>query len=151
MDENEKKCYGFICVFIILLILAMWFFPLLASFFAFFGAFWYITLPSIFILIFTYRIVMGKTRYKQLYLSFDNVGNQEKFEKKYGRKALEEGKLTKYYILWLMKDVPRSRYYTKENKLNDIIVLVIAYILFTVIILYLVEFYPIDISWIFGA
>ena len=151
MDEQEKKCYGFVCVFILLLILAMWFFPLLISFFAFFGAFWYITIPSIFILIFVYRIVMGKTRYKQIYLSFDNVGNQEKFEKKYGRKALEEGRLTKYYILWLMQDVPRNQYYTKENKLNDIIVLIIAYIVFTVVLLYLVEFYPIDISWIFGS
>ena len=94
---------------------------------------------------------MGKTRYKQIYLSFDNVGNQEKFEKKYGRKALEEGRLTKYYILWLMQDVPRNQYYTKENKLNDIIVLIIAYIVFTVVLLYLVEFYPIDISWIFGS
>jgi len=150
MDEQEKRCYGFVCVFVILLILAMWFFPLLVRFFAFFGAFWYITLPSIFILIFVYRIVMGKARYKQLDLSFDNAGNQRGFESKYGKKTLEEGKLTKNYILWLMKDVPRNRYYIKEDRLNDIIILFIAYIVFTILILFLIELYHIDITWIFG-
>ena len=94
---------------------------------------------------------MGRARYKHLYLSFDNKGNQEKYERKYRRKALEEGKLTKYYILWLMKDVPRNQYYTKEDKLNDIIILIIVYIVFTLAILFFVEFYTIDIQWIFGG
>ena len=93
---------------------------------------------------------MGKARYKQLDLSFDNAGNQRGFESKYGKKTLEEGKLTKNYILWLMKDVPRNRYYIKEDRLNDIIILFIAYIVFTILILFLIELYHIDITWIFG-
>ncbi len=147
MDEQNLKCYGFICVALILLILAIWFFPIIVSFFAFFGVYWYITLPLFFIFIIFYRIMISKIRYKQLYLSFDNKGNQQEFEKKYRQKAVKDGKLTKNYILWLMKDIPKKHYITKEEKLYDIIILVVVYIVITLILLYLLELRPITISW----
>ena len=89
----------------------------------------------------------SKIKYKQLYLSLNNKGSQQEFEKKYRQKAIKDGKLTKNYILWLMKDVSKKQYKTKEDKLYDIIMLVVAYIVITLILLYLLELRPITISW----
>ncbi|MHA2038854.1 MAG: hypothetical protein ACW98X_20670 [Promethearchaeota archaeon] len=61
-----------------------------------------------------------------MYLSRDSKVNQKEFESKTGKNAIENEKLSKPYISWLMKAVPKKFYKSEDNSYNDVIAVIIA-------------------------
>ncbi len=115
--------------FIIPLLIVVFIAKPLYFFITFLMHFWYVSIPLFLISLITLRVFYRKRDYKKMYLSRDNKANQKDFESKTGKSAINDEKLSKPYISWLMKGIPKKFYKTEDNSFNDVFAVIIALII----------------------
>lgn len=128
--ERNRDLWIIVCCFSVVAFIIFFVAPLIMSFFLYFAVFWYISFPIFVSILVFLKIMYSRMSKNTLYRTLDNIGNQRQYTEETGIRATDEGKLTKSYKKWLMKDISNMTITAKEDSINEVIILVIGLVVF---------------------
>jgi hypothetical protein len=143
MRSGNSQMFFYTCIFAASMVLVLFLARPIFWFISFLGYYWYIFFPGFLIFSFVFQNFNKTRSYRKYYLNINNEDNQNSYFKNTNRTHIENGKLTKAYIRWLMKHVPKSNYINKDDNLNEVLAAV-----FSVVVLIFVFF--LVLSWMQG-
>ena len=156
-DKEDFKCYAFMCVFVILILLATYFYQYIIRFVLLVVFYWYISIPAIIISISSIDFTLRKVQIRKAYNSLNSVEYQESFKTLSGENPLKYGKLTKAYKKWLIQKryVPKFKIKSKfrfspedvKGFIILIIFLVVVIMVFLAIYAAIFPEYLLPIKW----
>jgi len=156
-DKEDLKCYAFIFVVIVLILLATFYYPFIVRFVLLVVFYWYISIPVIIISLSSTDFAIRRIKIRKAYNSMNSVEYQESFKKLTGENPLKNGKITKTYKNWLIQKITVPKYKIKSkirfspDDLKSFIFLII--ILIVVIIVFLAVYavifpdYLLPVKW----
>ena len=156
-DKEDLKCYAFIIVTILLIILTTFYFQYIIRFVLLIVFYWYISIPAIIISLSSIDFAIRRVAIKKAYKSINSVEFQESFKKLSGENPLKNGKLTKTYKNWLIQKVKIPKYKIKskfrfspediKSFIILIIFLIVAIIVFLAIYAAIFPEYRLPMAW----
>jgi len=114
-DREDLKCYAFMVVVVILILLATFNYQYIVRFVLLIVFYWYISIPSIIISISSIDFAIRKIQIRKAYKSMNSVEFQEGFRRASGEEPLKNGKLTKIYKKWLIQKRTVPKYKVKSK------------------------------------
>ena len=143
MRSGNLQMFFYTCIFAVSMVLVLFLARPIFWFISFLGYYWYIFFPGFIIFSFVFQRFNKTRSYRKYYNNINNEENQNFYYNSTNRTYTENGKLTKTYIRWLMKDVPKCNYVNKNDNLNEVLAAV-----FSVIVLIFAFF--LILSWMQG-
>ncbi len=143
-SKEDTKCFAFIGVIIISIMVATFYFQFVIRFVLLVFFYWYISVPIIIISFSSIDFAFERVRIKKAYLAINSVETQEFFKGSSGENPLEKGKLTKSYKNWLIEKVaiPKHKIKTRTRfSPRDITGLIVLIIILTAIIFIFLAIY----------
>ena len=114
-DKEDFKCYAFMCVVVLLILLATFYYQYIIRFVLLVVFYWYISIPLIIISISSIDFAIRKIAVRKAYNSINTVEFRESFRKVSGEEPFKKGKLTKSYKKWLIQKSAVPKYKVKSN------------------------------------
>jgi len=156
-DKEDLKCYAFIIVTILLIILTTFYFQYIIRFVLLIVFYWYISIPVIIISLSSTDFAIRRVRIRKAYKSINSVEFQESFKKLSGENPLKNGKLTKTYKNWLIQKIKipkfkiKSKFRFSPEDIKSFIILIIflivAIIVFLAIYAAIFPEYRLPMAW----
>lgn len=157
VDKEDFKCYAFMCVMVLLILLATYYYTYIIRFVLLIVFNWYISIPTIIISLSSIDFAIRKVKIRKAYNSLNSVEYQESFKRSTGENPLKNGKLTKAYKKWLIQKryVPKYKIKSKFRLSPEdikgfillIIFLVVVIIVFLAIYAAIFPEYLLPIKW----
>ena len=141
VDKEDFKCYAFMCVIVLLILLATFYYPYIIRFVLLIVFNWYISIPTIIISLSSIDFAIRKVKIRKAYNSLNSVEYQESFKRSTGENPLKNGKLTKAYKKWLIQKryVPKykikSRFRFSPEDIKGFILLIIFLVVVIIVFL----------------
>ncbi len=141
VDKEDFKCYAFMCVIVLLILLATFNYPYIIRFVLLIVFYWYISIPTIIISLSSIDFAIRKVKIRKAYKSLNSVDFQESFKRSLGENPLKDGKLTKAYKKWLIqkRHVPKykikSRFRFSPEDIKGFILLIIFLVVVIIVFL----------------
>lgn len=141
VDKEDLKCYTFMFVVVLLLLLATFNYTYIVRFVLLVVFYWYISIPTIIISLSSIDFAVRKVGIRKAYISLNSVEFQEFFKKSSGENPLKDGKLTKAYKKWLIQKryVPKykikSRFRFSPEDIKGFILLIIFLVVVIIVFL----------------
>ena len=141
VDKEDFKCYAFMCVIVLLILLATFYYPYIIRFVILIVFNWYISIPTIIISLSSIDFAIRKVKIRKAYNSLNSVEYQESFKRSTGENPLKNGKLTKAYKKWLIQKryVPKykikSRFRFSPEDIKGFILLIIFLVVVIIVFL----------------
>lgn len=156
-DKEDLKCYAFIIVVLLLILLATFNYQNIVRFILLVVFYWYISIPVIIISLSSIDFASRRVGIRKAYRSLNSVEYQESFKKVTGENPLKNGKLTKTYKNWLIQKIKIPKYKIQRKVrfspedikgfLILIIVLIVLIIVFLAIYAAIFPDYRIPVAW----
>jgi len=99
MRSGNSQMFFYVCIFAASMILVIFLARPIYWFITFLGYYWYISFPGFLIFSFIYQSFSKTRNYRKYYLNLDNEENQNSYFKNTNRTPIENGKLTKTYVI----------------------------------------------------
>ena len=157
VDKEDFKCYAFMCVIVLLILLATYYYTYIIRFVLLIVFYWYISIPTIIISLSSIDFAIRKVKIRKAYKSLNSVEYQESFKRSSGENPLKNGKLTKAYKKWLIQKryVPKYKIKSKfrfspediKGFILLIIFLVVVIIVFLAIYAAIFPNYLLPLAW----
>ncbi|MFX1498607.1 MAG: hypothetical protein ACFFBH_13865 [Promethearchaeota archaeon] len=128
--DRNRDLWIILCCFSVVAFTIFFLVPLVMDFFRYFAFYWYISFPIFVSILVILKITYSRMSKNTLYRTLDSIGNQRQYTEETGIKATDNGKLTKSYKKWLMKDISNLKMTTKEDSINEVLILVIGLVVF---------------------
>lgn len=128
--DRNRDLWIILCCFSVVAFAIFFLVPLVMDFFRYFAFYWYISFPIFVSILVILKITYSRMSKNTLYRTLDSIGNQRQYTEETGIKATDNGKLTKSYKKWLMKDISNLKMTTKEDSINEVLILVIGLVVF---------------------
>lgn len=156
-DKEDLKCYAFIIVVLLLILLATFNYQNIVRFILLVVFYWYISIPVIIISLSSIDFASRRVGIRKAYRLLNSVEYQESFKKVTGENPLKNGKLTKTYKNWLIQKIKIPKYKIQRKVrfspedikgfLILIIVLIVLIIVFLAIYAAIFPDYRIPVAW----
>ena len=156
-EKEDLKCYAFMCVVILLILLATAFGQYVIRFILLIVFYWYISIPVIIISLSSIDFAIRRVGIRKAYKSRNSVEFQESFKRSKGENPLKNGKLTKPYKNWLIQKVKIPKYKIRskfrfspadaKSFIIMIIFLIVLIIVFLAIYAAIFPEYRLPIAW----
>ncbi|MFX0033748.1 MAG: hypothetical protein ACFE8V_11175 [Promethearchaeota archaeon] len=128
--ERNRDILIIVCVFSIIAFVIFFISPIIMGMFLWFARFWYISFPIFVSILVLLKVIYSRMSKNTAYKAFNNLSTQKKFNELTGTSPLTDGKPTKAYRKWLLKDISNLKSIAKEDSLNEVIILVIGLVIF---------------------
>ncbi|MHA1985065.1 MAG: hypothetical protein ACW98D_00350 [Promethearchaeota archaeon] len=156
-DTEDLKCYAFMFVVILLILLTTYFYQYVIRFVLLIVFYWYISIPVIIISLSSIDFALRRLGIRKAFNLKNSLEFQESFKSSTGENPLKNGKLTKPYKKWLIQKVTIPKYKTRSKLRFSpadakyfvimIICLIVAIIIFLAIYAAIFPEYRLPIAW----